>query len=161
MVDIMENILDKTILELAHEKKLGVRVTNCLYSLKYSNNVTLRDVVRMSKSNLMKIRNFGESSLLELSEYLKNNGLWIGMTDEEINDYDERMGELIREADLNKINWDRVLCEAAISIAPHMIGIGIAIQDFKECAFDCVSYAKQLVARLREEIMKKEEGNHA
>ena len=155
----MENILDKTILELAHEKQLGVRVTNCLYCLKYSNNVTLRDVVRMSKINLMKIRNFGESSLLELSEYLKKNGQWIGMTDEEINDYDERMGKLIHKEDLSRINWDRLLCDAAISIAPHMIGIGI--QDFKECAFHSVSYANHLVSRLRDEIIKKEEGNHA
>lgn len=152
----MENILDKTILELAHEKLLGARVTNCLYLLRYSDNTTLRDIVKINDIDLLGISGFGITSLKELSAFLKQHGLWTGMTDEEIDDYDKRMGTLIREEDRKKISWDRLLCDAAISIAPHIyreyVGNGSTLD---RCAEISVKYSKLIVDNLKNEIMNE------
>lgn len=61
---------------------LSVRTTNCLvYGDRYSVSAyqTLGDVCRSTITDLLKLRNFGRKSLLELEEYLESNGLSFGM----------------------------------------------------------------------------------
>lgn len=55
---------------------LSVRTLNCL---RYSDIKTLGDLVRLSKSDVMKIRNFGHKSLTELDDLIEELGLQWGM----------------------------------------------------------------------------------
>lgn len=55
---------------------LTVRPSNCLAS---ANIRTLRDLVRMSESDLLTIRNFGKNSLAEIKDKLKKLDLSLGM----------------------------------------------------------------------------------
>ncbi|MFH1024346.1 MAG: DNA-directed RNA polymerase subunit alpha [Planctomycetota bacterium] len=65
-------ILDKD----AGELNLSVRASNCL---RVQNIGTIRDLVQRSEEDLLKIRNFGKTSLSELKEKLKPLGLTLGM----------------------------------------------------------------------------------
>lgn len=56
--------------------ELGVRPSNCLSS---ANIHTLRDLVKHSELDLLKIRNFGKTSLKEIKEKLKKYDLSLGM----------------------------------------------------------------------------------
>jgi DNA-directed RNA polymerase subunit alpha len=55
---------------------LSVRALNCLKAAEVD---TLGDLVRYSKSDLMKFRNFGKKSLTELDELVAVKGLNFGM----------------------------------------------------------------------------------
>ena len=47
----------------------------CLCCLKAAELETVRDLCRCSKTDLLKFRNFGKRSLMELEEFLDSNGL--------------------------------------------------------------------------------------
>ena len=64
--------LDETVESL----ELGVRASNCLSSAGIRR---LRDLVQRSESELLKIRNFGKTSLNEIKEKLKKMELSLGM----------------------------------------------------------------------------------
>jgi len=55
---------------------LSVRALNCLRAAEV---VTLGELVRYHRSDLLKFRNFGKKSLTELDELLEKNGLAFGM----------------------------------------------------------------------------------
>lgn len=55
---------------------LSVRTLNCL---RYSDIKTLGELVRLAKSDVMKIRNFGRKSLTELDDLIEELGLQWGM----------------------------------------------------------------------------------
>ena len=55
---------------------LSVRALNCLKAAEVE---TLRDLVSFNKADLMKFRNFGKKSLIELDELVANKGLVFGM----------------------------------------------------------------------------------
>ena len=56
--------------------RLSVRANNCL---EHSGLVTVRDLVQQSEDQLMEIRNFGETTLVEVREKLQELGLHLGM----------------------------------------------------------------------------------
>ncbi len=58
------------------ELDLSVRATNCLES---ENIVTVRDLVVMTEDQLLEVRNFGETTLIEVREKLADIGLRMGM----------------------------------------------------------------------------------
>ena len=58
------------------ELKLSVRATNCLES---ENLNTVRDLVRQTEDTLLDVRNFGETTLIEVREKLTELGLHMGM----------------------------------------------------------------------------------
>ena len=58
------------------ELDLSVRATNCLES---ENINTVRDLVTHSEDQLLEVRNFGETTLVELREKLSDIGLRLGM----------------------------------------------------------------------------------
>jgi DNA-directed RNA polymerase subunit alpha len=58
------------------ELKLSVRATNCLES---ENINTVRELVSRSEDALLEVRNFGETTLREVREKLKELGLHLGM----------------------------------------------------------------------------------
>ena len=55
---------------------LSVRALNCLKAAEVE---TLGDLVSFNKADLMKFRNFGKKSLIELEELVVNKGLVFGM----------------------------------------------------------------------------------
>ena len=58
------------------ELDLSVRATNCLES---ENITTVRDLVSRTESQLLEVRNFGETTLTEVREKLSDIGLRLGM----------------------------------------------------------------------------------
>jgi DNA-directed RNA polymerase subunit alpha len=64
--------LDMTVQEL----DLSVRANNCLESAKIQ---TVRDLVRKSDADLLKVRSFGKTSLREVKRRLADMGLSLGM----------------------------------------------------------------------------------
>ena len=63
--------------------ELSVRSNNCLRA---ANIHTLADLVRNQESDMLKYKNFGRKSLVELNQVLSNLGLTFGM------DVDKIMG---------------------------------------------------------------------
>ncbi|MGL4593535.1 MAG: DNA-directed RNA polymerase subunit alpha [Thermoguttaceae bacterium] len=68
----LDSILSKSITEL----QLSVRATNCLENEKLS---TIRDLVTKNDDQLLEVRNFGETTLMEVKEKLAGLGLRLGM----------------------------------------------------------------------------------
>jgi len=69
---ILESKLSMSLAEL----KLSVRAMNCLES---ENINTVRDLVQKTDDQLLEVRNFGETTLNEVREKLKELGLHLGM----------------------------------------------------------------------------------
>lgn len=61
--------------------ELSVRSRNCLAKM---NIRTLGDLVKKTEAELLGYKNFGETSLTEIKEILKNKGLRLGMTSDEL-----------------------------------------------------------------------------
>lgn len=61
--------------------ELSVRSRNCLAKM---NIRTLGDLVTKTEAELLSYKNFGETSLTEIKEILKNKGLRLGMTNDEL-----------------------------------------------------------------------------
>jgi DNA-directed RNA polymerase subunit alpha len=55
---------------------LSVRATNCLES---ENIMTVRDLVQRTEDQLLEVRNFGETTLSEVQQRLRDMGLHLGM----------------------------------------------------------------------------------
>lgn len=55
---------------------LSVRALNCL---KAADVETIGDLVSFNKTDLLKFRNFGKKSLVELEDLVKSKGLQFGM----------------------------------------------------------------------------------
>ena len=72
MVDLLNRSIDML--------ELSVRAKNCLDS---ENVVTLRDLVQMTEPELLKVRNFGKTSLKEVKNKLTALGLSLGINVEE------------------------------------------------------------------------------
>ncbi len=68
----MEAKLNMTLAEL----KLSVRAMNCLES---ADITSVRDLVQRSEDELLEVRNFGETTLNEVHERLKDLGMHLGM----------------------------------------------------------------------------------
>jgi DNA-directed RNA polymerase subunit alpha len=58
------------------ELSLSVRATNCLES---ENIMTVRDLVVLTEDQLLEVRNFGETTLIEIRDKLADLGLTLGM----------------------------------------------------------------------------------
>jgi DNA-directed RNA polymerase subunit alpha len=58
------------------ELRLSVRANNCL---EHELIATVRDLVQKTEDQLMEVRNFGETTLLEVTEKLRELGLHLGM----------------------------------------------------------------------------------
>jgi DNA-directed RNA polymerase subunit alpha len=61
--------------------ELSVRSRNCLAKM---NIRTLGDLVKKTEAELLSYKNFGETSLMEIKEILKNKALRLGMTADEL-----------------------------------------------------------------------------
>ncbi len=61
--------------------ELSVRSRNCLSKM---NIKSLGDLVKKTEAELLSYKNFGETSLTEIKEILKNKGLRLGMTADEL-----------------------------------------------------------------------------
>jgi len=70
--DELQRMLDRPIADL----ELSVRARNCLDS---ANLQTLRDLIIMSESEVMKLKNLGKTSLTEIKSRLAEKGISLGM----------------------------------------------------------------------------------
>lgn len=84
-LDKMRQLLKMRVDEL----ELSVRSNNCL---KAANIHTLADLVRNQEADMLKYKNFGRKSLIELNQVLENMGLKFGMDVDKIMGQDEREG---------------------------------------------------------------------
>ncbi|MEW6072468.1 MAG: DNA-directed RNA polymerase subunit alpha [Planctomycetota bacterium] len=71
--DELRMLLDRPISDL----ELSVRARNCLDSASLS---TLRDLVSLSENEVMKLKNLGKTSLMEIKNRLAERGLSLGMS---------------------------------------------------------------------------------
>lgn len=69
---VFDEMLDRPITDYP----LSVRALNCLKSADIN---TLRELVRITKMDLLKFRNFGRKSISELSDFIKDHDLTWGM----------------------------------------------------------------------------------
>lgn len=69
---VFNEMLDRQITDYP----LSVRALNCLKSADIN---TLRELVRLTEMDLLKFRNFGKKSILELSDFIKDHDLTWGM----------------------------------------------------------------------------------
>ena len=69
---VFDEMLDRPITDYP----LSVRALNCL---KAADINTLRELVRLTEMDLLKFRNFGKKSILELSDFIKDHDLTWGM----------------------------------------------------------------------------------
>ena len=65
--------------------ELDRRIQNCLYHHRVE---TLRQLVAFSRSDILKMRNMGAISRVAIENWLEARGLHLGMTEEEIAEYD-------------------------------------------------------------------------
>jgi len=70
--DEMQRLLDRPISDL----ELSVRARNCLDS---ANLTSMRELVTMSENEVMKLKNLGKTSLMEIKSRLAEKGLSLGM----------------------------------------------------------------------------------
>ena len=66
------------------ELELSVRSYNCL---KNASITSIVDLVQRSEAEMLKTKNFGRKSLVEIKEILQEMGLHLGMTPEELRNY--------------------------------------------------------------------------
>jgi len=60
------------------EMELSVRASNCLESIGVE---TVGQLAKMTEAELLKVRSFGKTSLLEIKKKLADLGLTLGMTE--------------------------------------------------------------------------------
>jgi DNA-directed RNA polymerase subunit alpha len=79
---VPEKVVDEELSKKLHtpivELELSVRASNCLESVKVE---TVGQLVKMTESDLLKIRSFGKTSLREIKRKLADMELTLGMTD--------------------------------------------------------------------------------
>lgn len=76
MVGGLDTVLEAKLNMPLAELKLSVRAMNCLES---ENLITVRDLVQRTEDQMLEVRNFGETTLTEVREKLKQFGLHLGM----------------------------------------------------------------------------------
>lgn len=69
---VFDEMLDRPITDYP----LSIRALNCL---KVADINTLRELVRLTEKDLLKVRNFGKKSISELSDFIKDHDLTWGM----------------------------------------------------------------------------------
>lgn len=72
----VEAPLESRLSMLVSDLRLSLRANNCLHEAGIE---SLRDLVARSREELLEVRNFGETTLQEIEEKLRENGLQLGM----------------------------------------------------------------------------------
>jgi DNA-directed RNA polymerase subunit alpha len=72
----VEAPLESRLSMLVSDLRLSLRASNCLHEAGIE---SLRDLVARSRDELLEVRNFGETTLQEIEEKLRENGLQLGM----------------------------------------------------------------------------------
>ena len=72
----VEAPLESRLSMLVSDLRLSLRANNCLHKAGIE---SLRDLVARSRDELLEVRNFGETTLQEIEEKLRENGLQLGM----------------------------------------------------------------------------------
>ena len=81
----MEKVNLNTQIDDIYFGELDRRIQNCLYHYRVE---TLRQLVAYSREDILKMRNMGAISRLAIENWLEARGLHLGMTEEEIAEYE-------------------------------------------------------------------------
>lgn len=73
---------------------LSTRALNCL---KFADIKTIGDLIKFTRANLLKFRNFGRKTLSELDDFLESKGLTFGTDVDKI--YSDRIAQRLQELD--------------------------------------------------------------
>ena len=79
-----EDHLHESLNRSVDELELSVRSYNCL---KNANITSIADLVQRSEQEMLKTKNFGRKSLVEIKEILQEMGLHLGMSPEDLRNY--------------------------------------------------------------------------
>jgi DNA-directed RNA polymerase subunit alpha len=72
----MDAVLESKLNVAIRDLRFGVRANNCLEN---AGIATVRDLVQYTEDQLMELRNFGETTMVEVRERLNELGLHLGM----------------------------------------------------------------------------------
>ena len=145
------NILDSELYSLFRLGHINRRSYNVLYRMGVNN---VRDIVRLTRNELMCQRDCGVTTVRDILEFLGSKNLKLDMTDEEIAIYER---EVIRKSLNERLEkedfWVKLFCDAAIRVSPHVSGIfPISNEHIDDYADKSIRYAKILVSKLRQEF---------
>ena len=82
-MDVVKHMLSSLDLNIS-DFKLSVRSTNCLKGIEVAK---IRDLVRYTDEDLLKVVNFGRKCLKEIEDVLSSMGLHLGMTEAEVKSF--------------------------------------------------------------------------
>ena len=128
---------------------LSVRTVNCLKALGIE---FVGDLIQWTELDLLRSRNFGRKSLIELQKYLEKNSLNLGSYDLiNINGWDRE--RLILKNDINKNEFSKKLVELTVSSS-----LFIDFDEFKKEQSSCnkIIIEKQLSKEELEKIIIKD-----
>lgn len=145
------NILDSELSSLIDLGHINRRSYNVLDQMGVKN---VRDIVRLTRKEIMNQRNCGTTTVRDISEFLGSRNLKLDMTDEEINLYEREDARKGRKDRLEKeYFWVKLFCEAALRVSARMSGfIPINGDRMEDCADESIRFAKILVEKLRREV---------
>jgi len=89
-----QELIMKVLNTPVEELELSVRASNCLDQSKIK---TIGQLVKITEDEMMNMKNFGKKSADELKLKLAQYGLWLGMTEEEINNVKIKKGDYLNE----------------------------------------------------------------
>ncbi|MCD8206485.1 MAG: hypothetical protein LUD72_00955 [Bacteroidales bacterium] len=91
---------------------------------------SVRDVCEMQEEDLFKFRAWGRKSNIALKEALNECGLHLGMSDEELADYERYwLEEKARDIHSNTTDWEQRRWELAMRIFAHDVTFPYAINE--------------------------------
>lgn len=122
--------------------------------------VTMLDLVTSRKDELLRIKRFGNLTMMRLEDKLDEYDLWLGMTPMEVNDYqgEEIVKEEKEEQGLSQKEWEDRVFRAALEIEVELIRHGKEYNvNFRSMEQDAAYKAFSLVKEVRFKLSQKEE----
>ncbi|MBU1076249.1 MAG: hypothetical protein KKH98_03085 [Spirochaetes bacterium] len=90
-----QELILKVLSTPVEELELSVRASNCLSQSKIK---TIGQLIKITEEEMMNMKNFGKKSSDELKVKLQQYGLWMGMTDEDLESIKIKKGDYLNEA---------------------------------------------------------------
>ena len=75
-----ENKIDSALKKLLSKNIADLQLSERVKSVcRYGNLITVADIVSSHRHDLLQLRNCGKTTILEIEDFLQNNGIWWGM----------------------------------------------------------------------------------
>lgn len=98
---------------LIEETSLSRRVKNAIINYCYNSPeehqiICVKDLMKLNEENLLKIRNFGKTSLVEIKEYLGKFGCFLESSNPSVDDARKEIKRILEEAAIEETKKDTV-----------------------------------------------------